>query len=89
MLKLIATVPWRVAVRKRVPVAGKDNLHAADARGFTTEPDGFQLADIEIWVDPDALARARGWIAIRSKKHVSKLQNGGVIVKALNVRKES
>jgi len=86
MLKLIATIPWRVAARKRVPVAGKDDLYA---RGFTTEPDGFQLADIEIWVDPNALAQVLSWKAIRSKKHVSKLQGGAVIVKALNVRKES
>lgn len=80
MLKLIATVPWRIAVRKPDP----DNT----ATRWATVPDGFQLADIEIWVDTDALMKAIGYRVMRSKRGVSVLQGGAITLKALNLRKE-
>jgi hypothetical protein len=79
VLTRIITMPWRVQSYKRVPVTS--------GAGFTTRPDGHQIADLEIWVDIPALAQVMGARAMRSKKGISILQGGTVTVKAINRRK--
>lgn len=49
---------------------------------------GQATADFIIEIDIGALVKAIGGKAVRSKAKVTKMQNGAVIVRAVNVRME-
>lgn len=48
--------------------------------GFTTIPDGYELADIEIVVDMAQIARSLGQKAMANKAGRSRYMHGAVIV---------
>ena len=79
MQKIATVKAVQRELREKVPRVEGGN-------GFTTRHAGFQYADIEIWVDAVALARNLGLKAMDSKRRVSKLQGGEIVVKAVNVR---
>lgn len=60
--------------------------HNKIGRGFTTVPDGHELADIELVVDLEALARRIGIRAMRSKAGKSSMAYG--LIKARVTRRE-
>lgn len=51
--------------------------------GFTTVPDGYEVADVEIEVDLNSLVRRLGPQAMANKNGTSKYLHGCVIVKVL------
>lgn len=45
---------------------------------------GTETADIEVWVDVEALVKAIGFKALKTQTGATKLQEGAVILKAVN-----
>lgn len=69
-MKLVTTLQISRQNRKRVTTE----------TGFTSMPDGIEVAQVTIYVDERMLAEAIGWKAVRSKNKRSRLQAGAVIV---------
>lgn len=82
-MKILGPVTIKLPYWKRVPIPG------GDGKNFTSERDGFTVAEIRIAVDEQALADAIGPKAIRNKKKRSMLQSGAIVVEAFNIRKEA
>ena len=57
--------------------------------GFTTEPDGFDVAEIHVTVDLAQIARFYGRAAMRNKSRRSKYMSGSVIIEAKSIRRVS
>lgn len=57
-------------------------------RGFTSIPDGFEHADIEVTADLDAIARELGLRAMGNKSGKTKYLHGLIVVTATNRRRE-
>lgn len=53
-------------------------------RGFTTVPDGHEIADVELTVDPDALARRLGVKAMKNTRGFSTIAWGLIKVRVTN-----
>lgn len=47
---------------------------------------GHRLGDIVVTVDIEALVKLKGWKALRSKSHKSKLADGAIQLQAINIR---
>lgn len=57
-----------------------------DGRGWTTVPDGRDIADIEIEIDLDAIKRQLVDKAMSNKSRCAKICHGAVVVRARNLR---
>lgn len=67
----------RRQLRKRVPVS-------ESGTGFTTVPDGYEEAVVDVDVDMAAIAKLLGSKAMGSKRGVSKYMNGLVTVRVVS-----
>lgn len=68
-------------LRKRVPLEGTGT-------GFTTVADGYEIADIAVYVDFAQIARTLGPRAMVSKSKRARYLKGAVIVDVERSRKE-
>lgn len=68
----------RRQLRKKVPVSGEGST------GFTTVPDGYEEAVIDVDVDLAAIARLLGTKAMGNSKGVSKYLQGLVTVRVIS-----
>ena len=86
-------IPYKQIRWKRVPLTNNNISNPADApyqgRGFSSERDGYTVADCYITIDVQAVLNAIGSKALRNKKHITQLQGGAIVVEAVNIRKES
>ena len=71
----------RRALRKRVP--------AQVGTGFSTEPDGFEVAEIRVTVDMKELTRIYGVAAMGNKSGKSRYMGGCVVLEVISRRKET
>jgi len=70
-----------IHVQKDVRRDLKKRVTLADgSKGFTTEPDGYELADIEVVVDLPSIARRLGLKALANKSGRARYLDGDVIV---------
>jgi hypothetical protein len=59
-----------------------------DGRGWTSAPDGYETAKLEIEIDLDAIIRDIGERAMRSKRNTARGLSGAIKVKAVDRRRE-
>lgn len=57
--------------------------------GFTTEPDGFDVAVIHVTVDLAQIAKLYGPAAMRNKSRKSKYMGGLVAIEATSIKRVS
>lgn len=69
---------------KMVPI---DPSGQAGVSGYTSRPDGFQIADIEVTVDLETIAREWGLRAMKNKSGMAKALHGDVVVRVSNRRR--
>lgn len=69
---------FRRQLRKRVPVTGEGHT------GFTTIPDGYEVAVIECDVDLERIIRDLGTRAMSNSRGISKYMSGAVIVRVVS-----
>lgn len=68
----------RREVRKRVALQG--------GKGFTTVSDGHQVADIEVVIDIEQIARYYGPRAMGNRRGRCRFMHGAVTINVLNVK---
>jgi len=76
----------QLGIQRDVRVAVTKMIKTDDGRGRRSVANGFLVGDLRIIVDTDALIRAIGEKALRSKGKRSQLQGGAVIVEAFDVK---
>lgn len=72
----------RRQLRKRV------EINTEYAKGFTTEPDGFESAEIKVTVDMAELARIYGVGAMQNKSGRSRYMGGCVVIEVVSRQRE-
>lgn len=70
----------------RIPRSKK--VATQDGRGWTSAPDGYETAKIELEIDIDAVIKDIGFSAIRSKRGIAHRLNRCIKAKAVERRRE-
>lgn len=78
-----------VHVQKGVRRQLRKRVALQTGTGFTTEPDGYEVADIEVFVDLAQIGRALGTRAMENKSGRCRYMEGAVLVSVLNRKREA
>lgn len=69
-------------------IARGKKVATLDGRGWTSAPDGYESATIELEIDIDAILRHVGERAIRSSRSRAGAMSGAIKAKAIDRRRE-